>query len=141
MATSDDPTTDATASVVESYVLDVRIVDHETDAGRSYRFEAPHHEGRTFEDADTARLYADVYFDVNGFEEAGTGERGVPPEVIQGGRDTLAAYFLTLPGADVHWVASFFGKRPAKIEEYATWVRERAAEIRAGVAEREAATE
>lgn len=121
--------------IVEQYILGVRIVETGPEDGR-YRFEAPDHRGTEFEDPEMARLYADVYFDTNGFEEEGTGHRGVPPEVIQAGRDTLAAYFLTQPGTDVHWVASFYGKRPAKIEQYVDWVRERAAEIRAGARER-----
>ena len=125
-------------SVVREYVLGVRIVEFrplDADAPR-YRFEAPQHEGCVFEDCDLAELYADVYFDVNGFVEAGTGDRGVPPEIIQAGRDTLAAYFLTQPGTDTNWVASFYGVKTSKVERYASWVAERAAEIRAGARER-----
>jgi len=119
------------------YVLGVRIAECQTDAGDPvYRFEAPRHEGRTFEDPELATLYAAVYFDVNGFEEAGTGERGVPPEIIQAGRDTLASYLLTQPGADANWVASFYGVKPTKVERYVAWVRERAEEIREGARER-----
>ena len=133
----EEPTTDAGASVHREYVLDVRIVAcRRPGEPPRYRFEAPRHQGRTFEDPDTAELYADVYFDTNGFEEAGTGERGIPPEVIQAGRDTLAAYFLTLPGTDRNWVASFYGKRPDVIERYVSWVRERAEEVRRGARER-----
>jgi hypothetical protein len=129
--------------VYREYVLDVRIVEvddadgeHSDDADVRYRFEAPRHEGRTFENPEMATLYADVYFDVNGFVEAGTGDRGVPPEVIQAGRDTLAAYFLTQPYADRHWVSSFYGKETTYVERYADSVRHRAREIRAGVRER-----
>lgn len=57
---------------------------------------------------EQVELDADVYFDVNGFEEVGAGDRGVLPGIIAGGRDTLAAYLLTLPGTDVHWIGSFF---------------------------------
>ena len=139
MSQSDDPpATDRDESTFREYVLDVRIVEctpPDADAPR-YRFEAPHHTGVEFEDPDLARLYADVYFDVNGFEEAGTGDRGVPPEIIQAGKDTLAAYFLTQPGTDVNWVASFYGVKPPKVERYVEWVRERAEEIRTGAAER-----
>lgn len=140
------------AGVYREYVLDVRIVevdagdtendadaeDTETDADGAvrYRFEAPRHEGRVFENPEMATLYADVYFDVNGFVEAGTGERGVPPAVIQAGRDTLAAYFLTQPYSDRHWVSSFYGKETTYVERYAESVRHRAREIRAGVRER-----
>ncbi|MFB6235034.1 MAG: hypothetical protein ABEH81_01855 [Halopenitus sp.] len=132
------PPSDQPESVYADYVLDVRIVksvDHDGDAAR-YRFEAPDHQGATFEDPELAALYADVYFDVNGFEEAGTGERGVPPEIIQAGRDTLAAYFLTQPYTDKHWVASFYGKKPTKVDRYVASVRERAQEIREGARER-----
>ena len=112
------------------YVMDVRIVEVEGEDGRSYRFEAPEHEGKTFADPADADLYADVYFDVNGFEEAGTGERGVPPVIIQAGRDTLAAYFLTHDTIDEHWVGSFMGVQPGKVLRYASRVRDRAENIR-----------
>ena len=125
-------------SVYREYILGVRIIEiNPADgAGACYRFEAPQHQGITFDDSDLAELYADIYFDVNGFEEAGTGDRGVPPEIIQAGRDTLAAYFLTQPGTDINWVASFYGKKPNQIERYVSWVRERSEEIRAGARER-----
>ena len=126
-----------TEAVVSEYVFDVRIVEVAGDSGETrYRFEAPQHCGREFETRELAELYVDVYFDVNGFEEAGTGERGVPPEIVQAGRDTLAAYLLTQPYSDAKWVASFYGKRPEKIERYATRVRTRATEIREQVSER-----
>jgi hypothetical protein len=112
------------------YVMDVRILEVEGADGRPYRFEAPEHEGKTFADPADADLYADVYFDVNGFEEAGTGERGVPPVIIQAGRDTLAAYFLTHDTIDEHWVGSFMGVQPGKVLRYASRVRDRAENIR-----------
>lgn len=138
MARSDNPTgAESEESVFREYVLDVRIVEERPPNGEPrYRFEAPQHEGITFEDPERAELYADVYFDVNGFEEAGTGERGVPPEIIQAGRDTLAAYFLTQPYADENWVASFYGVKTAKVNRYVSWVHQRAEEIREGVEER-----
>jgi len=117
-------------------VLGVRIVEDEERDGPRYRFEAPEHCGVTFEDPEMATLYADVYFDANGFQEEGTGELGVPPAIIQAGRDTLAAYFLTQPYSDRHWVASFYGEKPEKIGRYVSRVRKRAANIREGVAER-----
>ncbi|MFD1563795.1 hypothetical protein ACFR99_09565 [Haloarchaeobius amylolyticus] len=131
------PRSDDAESVYKDYILDVRILevtppDTETP---QYRFDAPQHTSITFEDPEMATLYADVYFDTNGFQEVGTGDRGVPPEVIQAGRDTLAAYFLTMPGTDVNWVASFYGKTPPKIERYVASVRQRAQEIRANAAE------
>ncbi|PGF15290.1 hypothetical protein CP556_03525 [Natrinema sp. CBA1119] len=125
-------TTDADESVVDTYVLGVRIIESEpADDGPRYRFEAPDHTEIAFDDLETARLYADVYFDVNGFVEEGTGERGVPPEVVQAGKDTLAAYLVTCAWADVNWVASFYGTTPDDIERYCSWVRDRADEIRA----------
>ncbi|WP_144926542.1 hypothetical protein [Halorubrum salsamenti] len=114
------------------YIMDVRIA--ELDGG-GYRFEAPRHEGIEFSDADIAELYADIYFDVNGFEEAGTGDRGVPPIIIQAGRDTLAAYLLTQPYADRQWVGSFMGVQPGKIERYVSRVQKRATNIRRNVTE------
>ncbi|KZN24038.1 hypothetical protein A4G99_06090 [Haladaptatus sp. R4] len=122
--------------VHREYLLGVRIVtvDGADGNGTQYRFEAPDHRGVRFDDPDSAELYADVYFDVNGFQEEGTGDRGVPPEIIQAGRDTLAAYFLTQPYTDLNWVASFYGKRPPEIERYIETVRKRAEEIRTGAA-------
>ena len=132
MSTSDSAR-DGDGRVVEEYVLGVRIVDDDTD--ERYRFEAPEHTDIAFDSLEDARLYADVYFDVNGFVEEGTGERGVPPEVVQAGKDTLAAYLATMPWADVNWVASFYGATPTEIERYLGWVRNRAEEIRTEVRE------
>ena len=139
MSRSDDASgVERGESAFREYVLGVRITEHvsATGEGPRYRFEAPHHDGITFDDPDLAELYAAVYFDVNGFQEEGTGVRGVPPAIIQAGRDTLATYLLTQPETDVNWVASFYGVKPSKVERYASWVRERAAEIRAGAADR-----
>lgn len=139
MSRTDEPATPEEDEAIHvEYILGVRIVEcaSSDDDGPRYRFEAPGHEGVEFDDPDLAELYADVYFDVNGFEEAGTGERGVPPEIIQAGRDTLAAYFLTQPYTDVNWVASFYGVKTTKVNRYANWVRQRAEEIREGARER-----
>jgi hypothetical protein len=138
MSRSDTPR-ELEGSIAECYVFDVGILEVRSpeDDGPRYRFEAPEHEGAVFEDLETARLYADVYFDVNGFVEAGTGDRGVPPAVVQGGLDTVAAYLLTRPHADRTWVASFFGRKPEKVARYVATVRERAEEIREGVRERD----
>jgi hypothetical protein len=135
---ADRSTETAHESIHEQYVLDVRIVAVSTPGGDepTYRFEAPQHRGQEFEDPETATLYADVYFCVNGFEEAGTGERGVPPVVIGAGRAVLASYMLTQPETDLDWVASFFGMKPHRIQQYADEVRRRAEEIRDGAEER-----
>ena len=86
MQTPNEPTTaERDGTVIEEYVLDVRIVEYDGEDGARYRFEAPEHCEVTFEDPDLARLYADVYFDVNGFQEEGTGDIGVPPAIIQAG--------------------------------------------------------
>jgi hypothetical protein len=136
--TDDAVDDERTASVHREYVFGVRIVESPSaaDGGPRYRFEAPEHRGVEFDDPETAELYADVYFDVNGFCEEGTGERGVPPEVIQAGRDTLAAYFLTRPAIDTNWVASFYGVKTSKVERYVSWVQRRAEGIREGARER-----
>ncbi|MCU4801940.1 hypothetical protein OB920_16290 [Halobacteria archaeon HArc-gm2] len=131
-------------SVYREYIRDVRIVEYttgETSPGAEsdetrYRFEAPLHTEVTFEDPDLAGLYADVYFDVNGFREEGTGDVGVPPEVVQAGKDTLAAYLLTQPHTTKEWVASFYGTTHPKIDRYVRWVSDRAEEIRATARER-----
>jgi len=112
------------------YPMNVRVLDVSDGDRRTYCFEAPEHEGVTFDDPDAAELYADIYFDVNGFEEAGTGERGVPPVIIQAGRDTLAAYFLTQDTIDERWVASFMGVQPGKVLRYKSRVQDRATNIR-----------
>lgn len=137
MSSTDGPTNTAeTESLHREYVLDVRIVEcHPSGAdGPRYRFEAPEQRPVTFEDADRAELYADVFFDVNGFDESGTGERGVPPEIIQAGKDTLSAYFLTQPDIDRNWVVSYWGIKPMRVERYVSSVRRRAEEIREGAA-------
>jgi hypothetical protein len=139
MSRSDTPTPDeGNESIHREYILGVRILESPSPTGEEsrYRFEAPEHEGISFEDSERAELYADVYFDVNGFVEAGTGDRGVPPEIVQAGQDTLAAYFLTQPGIDENWVASFYGIKNTKVKRYASWVRTRAEEIREGAEER-----
>jgi hypothetical protein len=117
------------ASVVKEYIFDVRIVAVDENGTTVYSFEAPEHREITFADQELAELYADVYFDVNGFEEEGTGERGIPPEIVQGGRDTMAAYLLT-QYADDDFVASFYGVTPGKVHQYVEWVRTRAEEVR-----------
>jgi len=126
----------AATHVHREYAMDVRIVEVPDGDEPTYRFEAPDHEGITFDDPDAAELYADIYFDVNGFEEAGTGERGVPPVIIQAGRDTLAAYFLTHDTTDERWVASFMGVQPGKVLRYKSRVQDRATNIRNRLEER-----
>lgn len=137
MSQSSAPASDEGERVYEDYILDVRIVEvTPADAEEPrYRFEAPEHVGITFDDPEKATLYADVYFDANGFTEEGTGDRGVPPTIIQAGRDTLVAYILTQPGIDVLWLASFYGEKPEKIERYVSRVRKRATQIRTGARE------
>jgi len=135
MSQSREPQGRNDGETIESYPLDVRVCE-ESEEPR-YRFEAPDHEGKTFDDEESALLYADVYFDVNGFAEAGTGERGVPPEIVQAGRDTLAAYFVTMQGIDAQWVASFYGHKPERAERYVSRVRKRARQIREGIDERQ----
>jgi hypothetical protein len=136
MSKTDERSSEAAhESIYEEYVLDVRILETTTESGETrYRFEDGTHRGREFEDPDIATLYADIYFCTNGFEEKGTGDRGVPPEVIGAGRAVLASYFLTQPSVDQHWAASFFGVKPHRIREYTKWVRENAEQIRDGVA-------
>ena len=133
-AIRDDSTADA-ESIHREYILDVRIVERTTPNGTVYRFEAPHHGGIEFDDPETAELYADVYFDVNGFDEEKVGEEGVPPAIIQAGRDTLAAYFHTQSYGDLNWIASYYGFKPERAERLIERVRKRATKIREGAAE------
>lgn len=134
MSTTNASTGDESNSY-RDYVLDVRIREfHPSDADAPrYRFEAPEHAGITFDDPEMATLYADIYFAVNGFVEAETGNRGVPPEIVQAGKDTLAAYLTVQTSVD--WVASFYGAEPTRIERYISWVREQAEEMRAQAAQ------
>jgi len=131
--TTDDTTADST--YYREYILDVRIVERTTPDGTVYRFEAPYHDGMEFDDPELAELYADIYFDVNGFDEEKVGEEGVPPAIIQAGRDTLAAYFLTQSYGDLNWIASYYGIKPERAERYVNRVRKRATKIRDGAAE------
>jgi len=135
--TNSDTPAEGDASIHASYAFGVRIREETSPDGEPiYRFEAPDHEGIAFDDPDTAELYADVFFDVNGFREAGTGDRGVPPTIIQAGRDTLVGYLLTQPDAGRNWVASYYGEKPEKIDRYVARVRKRARLIRERAAER-----
>ncbi len=135
--TNSDAPINGDGSVHASYAFGVRIHEEASPDGVPvYRFEAPHHEGIAFDDPDTAELYADVYFDVNGFQEAGTGDRGVPPAIIQAGRDTLVGYLLTQADTGRNWVASYYGEKPEKIDRYVARVRKRARLIRERAAER-----
>ncbi|WP_330633082.1 hypothetical protein [Halocatena halophila] len=131
MQSENTPASGDRSAAHRSYPLGVSIVvDSEAPAADRYQFVAPEHVGRSWPTAMPAELYADVYFDTNGFVEAETGSRGVPPEVIQAGRDTLAAYFLTHEALDRNWVASYFGKSPEAIDRYIEAVQQRATEIR-----------
>jgi hypothetical protein len=121
--------------VLKEYVEGVRLLEVEGDDGTTYRFEAPGHCGKAFETREAVELYADTYFAANGFQEAGTGEFGVPIEVIQAGKDVLAAYLATMPGASPAWVGSFYGETPTRIDDYVEWVRGRAEEVRARLRE------
>lgn len=130
MSRSVESATDGEA-VYEEYIKDVRILEVEsTDDGPRYRFEAPKHPGLEFETAEKATLYADVYFDTNGFREEGTGEIGIPPAIVQSGMDVITAYMLAQPETSKDWVASFFGATHEEIDTYVSWVRARADEVR-----------
>ncbi|MFC7070144.1 hypothetical protein [Halobaculum lipolyticum] len=134
---TEEPPIDQPTRTHREYVLDVRIVERATEDGETvYRFEGPHHAGIEFDDSGTAELYADVFFDVNGFDEDGVGDRGIPPAIVQAGRDTLVAYFLTQSYADRNWIASYYGLKPEKVSRYVNRVRKRAERIRGGVEER-----
>ncbi len=138
MHAENTPASSERSAVHRSYPLAVSIVvDSEAPAADRYQFVAPDHVGRAWPTASPAELYADVYFDTNGFVEAETGSRGVPPEVIQAGRDTLAAYLLTHDALDRNWVASYFGKSPAVIDRYVEAVQQRAEEIRTQIETRD----
>ncbi|MFC7074057.1 hypothetical protein ACFQJ7_02110 [Halovenus rubra] len=127
---------DTDSQVFREYPMDVCILESLGSDEKNYWFEAPKHEGISFSDPEKAELYVDIYFDVNGFEEARTGERGVPPVIIQAGRDTLAAYFMTQPSIDEQWVGSFMGVQPGKIIRYVSRVQSRAENIRSRITDK-----
>ncbi|TQR22543.1 hypothetical protein C9J85_03925 [Haloferax sp. wsp5] len=132
MPQSDTTVAPMDSSTYREYILGIRIAERPTGEGDTrYRFEAPDHEGVEFDDPEMATLYADVYFDVNGFREAGTGERGVPPTVY-GWPWALVAYVLTEAGVDVHWAASFYGEKPEILERYVSRVRKRSKKVARG---------
>lgn len=120
-------------STYAAYPLDVRIVEEPGDETTTYRFEAPDHVGATFADPEMATLYADIYFAVNGFVEEGTGERGVPPEVIGAGKHVLVAYMVTQ--TSVGWVCSFVGTEAERVQRFVDWTREQGAEVRTKAAD------
>ncbi|SDF99709.1 hypothetical protein [Halorientalis regularis] len=124
-----DQAADTQETVYEEYIMGVRVVELTDGDDTRYRFDAPDHCGETFDDSEVATLYAAVYFDVNGFVEADTGERGVPPAIVSAGRDTMAAYMRTLPGADTEWLSCYFAERPEKIRRLLRNVRARAEKI------------
>jgi len=131
----DEQSNDNASEIYRDYVLDVRIIKQTDDDETIYRFEAPNHEGEDFTDPDAAELYADVYFDVNGFDEQNVGEQGIPLEIVQAGRDTLVAYLMTWPSTDIHWVGSFSGRQPGQVRKYIKRLEKRAESIRKQIVE------
>ena len=79
--------------VLEEYTNDCRIVHEERMLPDLYHFERSGHRIKSFENPDKARLYADIYEVVGGFNEENTGERGVPPTVVRADEDVRMAYF------------------------------------------------
>ena len=71
-----------------------------------------------------------MYFNVNGFREEKTGDRGVPPEVATAGNDTLAAYLITQRGMSRKWATRFFDIGRELVCAYASRVRSRARDTR-----------
>jgi hypothetical protein len=53
-----------------------------------------------FDSERHARLWIDVWFDIGGFYEKKTGERGVPPAIATAGTDTAMSYLVTQFGTD-----------------------------------------
>lgn len=125
---------------VEEYPYSVRIERYhpmqtkQTDDGFSiegdevrYRVVTPNAQKiPEFDAEDTARLWVDVYFDVGGFREEKTGDRGVPPEVAAAGKDTLVAYLVTQRGMSTTWATRFFDISRETVHSYCSRVRSRA---------------
>jgi hypothetical protein len=122
-----------TETLYEEYPLNVRIIEGQSGAETTYRFEAPEHVHTSFTDPEMATLYADIYFAVNGFVEEETGERGIPPEIVGAGKHVLAAYMVTQMSVD--WVCSFIGTEAERVQRFVTWTREQGAEVREAAAE------
>jgi len=79
--------------VIEEYPNDCRIVHEERMLPDLYHFERSGQRINSFENPDKARLYADIYEVVGGFDEENTGERGVPPTVVRADAGIRMAYF------------------------------------------------
>lgn len=96
-----------------------------------YRVHAPGANSHpTFDRLDAARLWVDVWFDVDGFDPTDVGSRGIPPSVALGGTDTLAAYLLTRNGMQTDRVAQFLGVSRTTVHAYTSRVRGRARDRR-----------
>jgi len=117
--------------VVEDYGGDVRIVREKREFEDLYHFEDPMGRLQSFENADKARLYADVYEVMGGFREEKTGERGVPPAVARAREDVLMAYLTAQPTMSLTWVARHFDLPEDRVREYVSSLRDRAKQQRA----------
>jgi len=128
--------TDTNPDPIEEYPHNCRIVRERVEGSEDrYHFEGPLGRIKSFESADKARLYADVYEVVGGFREEKTGERGLPPAVARSREDILMAYLAAQPTMSVTYVARAFELGEDEVRSYIEMVRNRAAEIREGADE------
>lgn len=120
--------------LLEEYPSEVTIEKATTDSGEvTYRVNTPKsgtgaHRTPIFDEEKMARLWADVWFDVGGFYEEGTGNRGVPPAVATANTDTTIAYLVTQHG--VAELAEHYDIERTTIYSYLSRVRKRARETR-----------
>lgn len=79
-------------TAIEEYDNGCRIIHEERNYPDVYHFETPAGREKSFESLPAARLYADVYTIVGGFDEKQTGKRGVPPTIVRASEDIRITY-------------------------------------------------
>jgi hypothetical protein len=114
--------------VIEEYTNDCRIVHEERMLPDLYHFERSGYRIKSFENPDKARLYADIYELVGGFDEGNSGKRGVPPTVARADEDIRMAYFTASVSAT--YAARAFEIDIERVLEKIQRLRERAEEQR-----------
>jgi hypothetical protein len=116
--------------IIETYSNECRIVHEERMHPDLYHFERSGHRMKSFENLDKARLYADIYELMGGFDEANTGKLGVPPTVARASEDIRIAYFTASMSAT--YAARGFEVEIEDVLETVQRVRERAKQQRTG---------
>ena len=122
-------------NLIEKYPDGCQIIHEERMYPDLYHVEQGSQRLKSFENPDKARLYADIYEVLDGFEEKGTGKRGVPPTVVRAGEDVRMAYFTA--SMSVTYAARAFEIDIEHALEKVLQVRERAEKQRSQGADEE----